>query len=462
VTFTSDQGVIGYETLAPPGGDFAAIPILPTPGSATTAPPAAAPAISVQASLAFGSVTVGQTKTLQLAIGNTGNAALSVTGFSGLSAPFSLSAALPLTVAPGAQQSISIVFSPTAAAASSAILNISSNDPAHPSLTVSITGTGVAAAAPPITVTPAAIAFGSVNVGATSNMQVTVANSGATAVTVSLATVAPFSVSRASLTVPANGNAGATISFAPASATPATQTGQLHVTLNGQDVTGSPVSLGGTAVPVVAPTAQLSVSPASIANLTSPGVNQAGSPQPVTITNSGTGAGAASLTTATPFSISTTMTGTFTATASVNVSAQSSITVYVRFLPSSATPTTQTGTLAITSGGQPITGSPVSLSGSISGSGPGTASFTGTWNTDRGGTMVLVQTGVNVNGTYANGGKISGTLSGNTVNGTWSDDTGLGTFSFTLSADGNSFTGNWLQILVPGGGTWNGTRVSSH
>jgi hypothetical protein len=57
---------------------------------------------------------------------------------------------------------------------------------------------------------------------------------------------------------------------------------------------------------------------------------------------------------------------------------------------------------------------------------------------------------------------ISGTLSGNTLGGTWSDATGLGTFSFTLSADGNSFTGNWLQILVPGGGTWNGTRVSSH
>jgi hypothetical protein len=156
------------------------------------------------------------------------------------------------------------------------------------------------------------------------------------------------------------------------------------------------------------------------------------------------------------------MTGTFTATASVNVSAQGSVTVYVRFLPSSATPATQTGTLAITSGGQPITGSPVSLSGSISGSGPGTASFTGTWNTDRGGAMVLVQTGANVNGTYANNGKISGTLSGNTLSGTWSDDTGLGTYSFTLSADGNSFTGNWLQILVPGGGTWNGTRVSSH
>jgi len=75
--------------------------------------------------------------------------------------------------------------------------------------------------------------------------------------------------------------------------------------------------------------------------------------------------------------------------------------------------------------------------------------WTGTWNTNWN-TMVLVQTGGQVTGTYEyEGGRIVGVVSGNTLRGTWLEapsysppDDG-GDFVFTISSDCSSFTENW-------------------
>ncbi|HII77224.1 MAG TPA: hypothetical protein HA264_09375 [Methanolinea sp.] len=103
-----------------------------------------------------------------------------------------------------------------------------------------------------------------------------------------------------------------------------------------------------------------------------------------------------------------------------------------------------------------------------------TASFSGTWNTkwyDEEGEhpdlMFLEQAGSAVIGMYSeSNGTINGTFGGSRLVGTWVDyyenETVTGVFEFTLSPDGNSFTGKWadtLEELANATEFWNGVRV---
>lgn len=88
---------------------------------------------------------------------------------------------------------------------------------------------------------------------------------------------------------------------------------------------------------------------------------------------------------------------------------------------------------------------------------------TGSWSTDWG-SMTLSQSGSTVTGTYTHdAGRIEGTLSGTTVSGRWSESpsyagpSDAGPITWTVSADGKSFSGTW-SYDGGGGGTWVGTR----
>jgi hypothetical protein len=97
--------------------------------------------------------------------------------------------------------------------------------------------------------------------------------------------------------------------------------------------------------------------------------------------------------------------------------------------------------------------------------------WSGTWDTNWG-TMHLTQSLGKVTGTYDyDDGKIEGyiskNLSGNILVGTWSeypsyappDD--AGDIEFTMSSDGNSFTGQWRYGSSGDWyGDWNGTRIT--
>jgi hypothetical protein len=100
----------------------------------------AVPDISVATSLAFGSVTVGTSKTKTLTISNVGSAALTITGMTVTGTQFS--ATSPSTIAAGSLVNCSVTFSPTSTGAKTATLTISSNDPDEPSVTVALSGTG--------------------------------------------------------------------------------------------------------------------------------------------------------------------------------------------------------------------------------------------------------------------------------------------------------------------------------
>ena len=94
-------------------------------------------------SLAFGSVTMGQTKDLTLTIRNTGSGALTVNSVTSSNSMFSAaSPAAPFNVAAGEQQEVTVRFAPTVIASQTGTLSIASNDTADPTLNVALSGEG--------------------------------------------------------------------------------------------------------------------------------------------------------------------------------------------------------------------------------------------------------------------------------------------------------------------------------
>ena len=112
-----------------------------------TAAPAAAPILSLGAtSLDFGSVSVGSssaTKTTSLS--NTGSAPLNLASLVASPAVFALSHDCPATLAIGASCTLSLVYTPTAAGASTGSVAIASNAASSPD-SIALTGNGVAPA----------------------------------------------------------------------------------------------------------------------------------------------------------------------------------------------------------------------------------------------------------------------------------------------------------------------------
>lgn len=99
---------------------------------------------------------------LPLTIGNTGNCSVTLTSLAitgPAAADYSIVGAptLPLTIAGGSSITITVRFNPTAAGTRNATLTIGTNDPAHPTVDVSLTGEGLV---PNILTQPGSLAFG--------------------------------------------------------------------------------------------------------------------------------------------------------------------------------------------------------------------------------------------------------------------------------------------------------------
>ncbi|MGD1098213.1 MAG: choice-of-anchor D domain-containing protein [Bryobacteraceae bacterium] len=203
-------------------------------------------------SLSFGSIAVGQNKNLSLVVNNNGAGTLTVSSITSSSAAFALMATpTPFSVAPGSFQFVTIAFSATSAGAQSGTITIVSNDPITPSLTVNVTGTGVAPVVTPvINVTPTNLNFGSVTTGKTSDLTLTVYNSGSGALTVNSVTSSNSAFSLTSLSTPLNVAPGAsqsfTIRFAPTA--PGALIATLTIASNDPVTPSFPVYLTATAV----------------------------------------------------------------------------------------------------------------------------------------------------------------------------------------------------------------------
>jgi uncharacterized protein (TIGR03382 family) len=213
-------------------------------------------------SLAFGNVTVGQSKALTTTVRNTGNASLSVTGVttcSNTTPPFSMSPSAAFSVAAAGSQTLTVTFAPSSSGDATGCFKLATSDPAHATLTLNVTGTGTAVATPNATLTPTALDFGSVTVGQSKPLTASVGNSGAASLSVTGVTTCDSSSSPAftvspsgAFTVAAGARQTVTVTFAPSSAgaasacyriatsDPAHATLQLTATGTAADVTAPP------------------------------------------------------------------------------------------------------------------------------------------------------------------------------------------------------------------------------
>ncbi len=247
--------------------------------SAGTALTAAAPS---PASLAFPSQVFDTSSSpLTVTLENTGSLPLSPTAISMTGSFSEIDNCVNQTVAAGANCSVQVTFTPQATGPLTGEMTIFANVYGG-QLTVDLSGTGAPAGV--VNLTPATVAFGQVEVGATSApLQVTVANSSAAPIPISsLSVTPPFSI-------PPNGNSCGTTSLAPNTDCQVqvefapTEAGAATGLLTFTDGKGTQtVELSGAGM---SPPADV-LNPASLAFPATP-VDQLSTAQSVTITNSG-------------------------------------------------------------------------------------------------------------------------------------------------------------------------------
>jgi hypothetical protein len=212
----------------------------------------------------FGNVVIGTTPspTVVITVHNDGGAAGGIITVGNLAAPFTRTTTCSTTVplAAGASCTITVIYIPTAPMPSNATLTITTSlaGVVVNGAPVALSGTGIPAVRT-VTVAPASVAFGSVPYGNTSAARtLTVTNTGNIALaggTFTFGGTTPAAFARAG----AGGNCGATLAvgasctynvvFSPAASNAATTalSANLTVAYTGATVTGSPVTLMGTA-----------------------------------------------------------------------------------------------------------------------------------------------------------------------------------------------------------------------
>ena len=161
------------------GATTPAVNVATGPGGCPPSPPAT-PAIGVTpARLDFGNVMTGQTASMSVTVRNMGNATLTVKSISSSNARFSVSSSSPpFQVAAAGQAAVAVKFAPDAPGPFTGSLTIQSDDPAHSTISVDLAGTGTAPLAPALTLSAASLDFGSVAVGQTKAIPLTLRNTG--------------------------------------------------------------------------------------------------------------------------------------------------------------------------------------------------------------------------------------------------------------------------------------------
>jgi len=180
----------------------------------------AAPIIGVQGTADFGSVKLGAFGETTLLITNTGKKALNVTAIRSNLGDFTVRDSFPLLVPPDGTRALVLRFTPAAEGVRSATVSFDSDDPARPVVSAQLVGAGVGA--PAMQLAPSSLDFGSVAVGGSKELAVTIRNTGRGALTIAavgssnsqfipVSPAAPFSI-------PEGSQRQVTVSFHPADA----------------------------------------------------------------------------------------------------------------------------------------------------------------------------------------------------------------------------------------------------
>lgn len=238
----------------------------------------------------FGSVLLLSTSAAQtVTVSNTGGAPLGVTSvsFTGLNpADFLVKTNNCSSVPANSSCTITVAFRPTALGPRSAALTIATNDPSHPTLGVTVTGTGIG---PVAVLSPITVSFGSQLKGTkTASMSVTLTNTGSAGSTLIINTKSITGANPSDFAQ--TNNCGASLA--------ATQSCTFTVTFTPTAVgaRGATLSVGTTDPVNPTVTSQLtgtgtapvaSVSPTSL-NFGNQKQQTTSAPQPVTLSNTGT------------------------------------------------------------------------------------------------------------------------------------------------------------------------------
>lgn len=168
------------------------------------------------ASLTFGNVATGSSKTLSETLSNSGGAAVTISSITPSGTGFSITGVNPpVTLSPGQGATFSVTFAPQSGGAASGSLAVASNG-SNPSMSVSLTGTG--ATPGQLAVTPTTMSFGSVVVGLNQSLTGSLTASGNSVTVTSIGTTNnEFSVSGITLprTIAAGTSAAFTATFTP-------------------------------------------------------------------------------------------------------------------------------------------------------------------------------------------------------------------------------------------------------
>ncbi len=373
VTLTTGQSATFTATFTPASAGSvtgnvtitsnASNPALAIPLSATGVTPGALG--SNPTGLSFGSVTVGSKQSLSETVTNTGGSSVTISqvGISGTG--FSLiGITAPVTLTAGQSATFTVSFTPASAAAVSGNVTVTSNAPT-PTLTIPLSGTGIAPGA--LTTSPTSLSFGSVTVGSNQSLSETVTNTGGSSVTISQVGISGTGYTMSGITAPITLTAGQSasfnVTFAPQSA--ATASGNVTITSNAPNPTLI-LPLSGTGI---AP-GLLGSNPTSL----SFGSVTVGSNQSLSETVTNTGGSSVTISQVGISGTGYTMSGM---TAPITLTAGQSATFSVTFAPASAA--SASGNVTITSNGSnptltiPLSGTGVAAG--VLGSNPASLSF---------------------------------------------------------------------------------------
>jgi len=343
----------GYTTAASGGNSTTGNPANPAAGVLS-------PSVS---SLSFGNVAVGNVATQMVSVTNTGTATVKISQAVITGSGFEVVSGGGATSVPVGQSSnVQVQFAPTAEGSDTATLAVMS-DASNSPLGISLSGTGAGGA---LSASPSSANFGSLPVGASASIGVTVSNLGTAAVSITASSITGtgFSMSKLSpQTLNPNQATSFTVTFAPTNAIAVT--GSVSITSNAP---GSPITiaLAGTGTQP-----QIAANPTSVSfGTVTDGTSNS---QTITLENQGN----ATLTFSQIAVAGTGFTETGLST-STTIAAGGSTTFNAVFTPSS--PTTVPGSITLTTNGTPSpfvinlsgTGAAASLS---LGASPSTLSF---------------------------------------------------------------------------------------
>src|SRR5262249_30883165 len=169
-----------------------------------------------------------------------------------------------LVIPAGGQREITVRWTPTSTGAQPGTLALTSSDPSLAAINIALSGTALDSPAPAIRPGASSLSFGSVNVGQTKDLALTIGNSGAATLTVSSITSSSsrFSVVAPALplAIPAGQSANVTVRFSPNAA--GAVSGMLSIASNDPAQSTVTVALIGTGAAGLAPS--ISVTPASV------------------------------------------------------------------------------------------------------------------------------------------------------------------------------------------------------